>query len=109
MHGQPHADLRLRHEHRGQHRSDNFRRASGDPGEDVSLIDELLARRARAHGQVGGGDAREVRLGAHGPREPGAARPRGRRLLRLADAAQAARDDQRPRGAAPTKSVSKNG
>ena len=48
LHGQPHADPRLRHEHRGQHRSDNFRRASGDPGEDVSLIDELL-QDAREH------------------------------------------------------------
>ena len=48
LHGQPHADPCLRHEHRGQHRSDNFRRASGDTGEDVSLIDELL-QDAREH------------------------------------------------------------
>ena len=34
-----------------------------------------------------------------GPRQPGAARPHRRRLLRRADAAQAARDDQRARGA----------
>ena len=90
---------------RGQHRSDNFRRASGDAGEDMSLIDELLAGRARAHGQVRGGDARQVRLGAHRPREPGAARPHQRRLLRRPDAAQAARDDQRPRGAAADRAA----
>ena len=35
-----------------------------------------------------------------GPREPGAARPHHGRLLRRRDAAQAARDDQRARGAA---------
>ena len=46
VHGQPHADRRLQHEHRGQHRSDNFRRASGNAGEDMSLIDDLLTTRA---------------------------------------------------------------
>src|SRR3954466_2581504 len=57
-------------------------------------------RRQGAHAQVRPGDERRVRLGANRPRQPGAARPHRRRLLRRADAAQAARDDQRARGAA---------
>ena len=55
-------------------------------------------RRARAHGQVRGRDARQVRLRPHRARQPGAARPHRRRLLRRPDAAQAARDaSTRPR------------
>ena len=50
LHGQPPADLRLQHERRGEHRSDSFRRAGGDPGDDddMSLIDDFLTD-AREH------------------------------------------------------------
>ena len=92
--------LRLQHGRRAQHRPDNVRRASGDAGEDMSLIDELLDD-AREHMDKSVEATRaEVRLRAHGPRQPGAARPHQRRLLRRADPAQAAGDDQRARGAA---------
>ena len=47
LHGQRPAHLRLQHERRGQHRSDNFRRTGRDPGE-LSMIDELLED-AREH------------------------------------------------------------
>ncbi|CAA9485054.1 MAG: Ribosome recycling factor, partial [uncultured Solirubrobacteraceae bacterium] len=56
-------------------------------------------RRAGVHVEVRGRDPPEVRLRAHRPRQPGAARPHHGRLLRRADAAQAARDGQRARGA----------
>ena len=62
------------------------------------MIDELLADAARAHGEVGRVDPARVRLGAHGPREPGAAGPHHRRLLRRADAAASSwRRSTRPR------------
>src|SRR5690606_10960463 len=47
----------------------------------------------------GGGHPERLRVGAHRPRQPGAPGPRRRRLLRHADAAEAAVDDLRPRGA----------
>ena len=43
LHGQPAPDLRLQHERRDEHRSDSFRRARGDPGDDMSIIDDFLA------------------------------------------------------------------
>ena len=49
LHGQRPPDLRLQHERRVEHRSDSFRRAGGDPGDDdMSIIDDLLAD-AREH------------------------------------------------------------
>ena len=64
----------------------------------MSMIDELLDDAQRAHGEVGRGDPPRVRLGAHRPRQPGAARPRPRRLLRRADAAaSSSRRSPRPR------------
>ena len=52
-----------------------------------------------ADGQVGRVDAQRVQHRPHRTRLGGAARPHQRRLLRPADAAQAARDDQRARAA----------
>ena len=79
------ADPRVQHGRRAEHRSDSLRRARGDAGADMSeLIDELLADAARPDGEVGRVDPPRVRLGAHRARQPGAARPHARRLLRRA-------------------------
>ena len=48
LHGQRAPDLRLQHERRAEHRSDSFRRAGGDPGDDMSIIDDFLTD-AREH------------------------------------------------------------
>ena len=53
-------------------------------------IDDFIQRRDEAHGQVGRGDARALQLGPDGARVRGAPRPHHGRLLRHADAAQAA-------------------
>ena len=77
LHGERAADPRLQHGRRAQHRPDSVRRARGDAGDDMSELDrrDCCADAARAHGQVGRGDAARVRLRAHRPRQPGAAGP----------------------------------
>ena len=91
----------------GQHRAGDRGRAPGHRRLDTcrvtpkeAYVDRRLSRRCHpADGQVGGGDARALQLGAHRPRDPGAPRPHRDRLLRHADAAQEPRDDQRARAA----------
>ena len=82
-----------------QHQPDNLRRASGDAGDDDDR--RTPPGRARAHGQVRGGDAQQVRLG---PR-PGRASPALLDRINVdyygaQTPLQAAGDDQRARGAA---------
>ena len=48
VHGQRAADLRLQHGRRAQHRPDSLRRAGGDAGDDMNMIDDLLED-AREH------------------------------------------------------------
>ena len=68
------------------------------------MIDELLADAGERMGKSVEATNDEFGSVRTGPRQPGAARPHRRRLLRRADAAQAARDDQRARGAAAHRS-----
>ena len=102
LHGQSPSDPRFRARAR-QHRACRRRRASRhdrlEHPKEATLDRRLSRRRHAADGQVGGGDARALQLGAHRPRDPGAARPHHDRLLRDADAAQEPGDDQRARAA----------
>ena len=71
-----------------QHRTDRVRRTVGTLVDQLTrarLIDRAARGRRRAHGQVASRPRHdEFWIGAHRPRQPGAAGPRRRRLLRRA-------------------------
>ena len=98
-------DLRLQHERRVQHRSDSFRRAGGDPGDDMSIIDDLLTD-AREHMAK----SVEATRGKFGSVRTGRASPTllDRIMVDYYGAQtplQAARDDPRRRGAAADRAA----
>ena len=105
LHGQQAHDSRVRarrRQHRAASSPASTSARSSRPrrrARAMATVDELIRQRADADGQVRRACAQRVQHRAHRPRVRGAARPHRRRLLRHDDAAEAARDDRRARGA----------
>ncbi len=81
---------------RGRANRHDYLDAKGGGG----MIDDFIERRDPTDGQVGRAGCTRVQHRPDGPRVRGAPRPHPGRLLRDADAAPAARDDQRARSRA---------